>query len=294
MVDRERRAGGLAHRRRQRRMLADLGALDVGDRRRRGRQLDAREGAEGRGRGDAEERGKPPLGSRAVEHVAGERRYRRQRAQLRRKLGVGIKRVGDDDFARLDAGDLGRKTGTVAFRHAKLARGDVDPGEREAVFRRRGAGAREREQVVVAPGIEQRILGQRAGGDQPHHVAADDAFVAALSRLGGIFKLLADGDTMAERDQPVQVFVGALDRNAAHRNVAAQMLAALGEHDAKRARGDFGVLEEQFVEITHPVEQETIRIGRLDLDILLHHRGDRLSRRVWSFAAPCGIALQHR
>ena len=210
------------------------------------------------------------------------------------KLGVGIKRVGDDDFARLDAGDLGRKTGTVAFRHAKLARGDVDPGEREAVLRRGGAGAREREQVVVAPGIEQRILGQRAGGDQPHHVAAHDALVAALSRLGGIFKLLADGDTMAERDQPVQVFVGALDRNAAHRNVAAQMLAALGEHDAKRARGDFGVIEEQFVEITHPVEQETIRIGRLDLDVLLHHRGDRLSRRVWSFAAPCGIALQHR
>jgi hypothetical protein len=27
---------------------------------------------------------------------------------------------------------------------------------------------------------------------------------------------------------------------------------------------------------------------------LLHHRGDRLSRRVWSFAALCGIALQHR
>jgi hypothetical protein len=77
---------------------------------------------------------------------------------------------------------------------------------------------------------------------------------------------------VAERDQAVQIFVGALDRHAAHRNVVAEMLAALGQHDAKRAGSDFGVIEEHFVEIAHPVEQQAIRIGRLDLDILLHHR----------------------
>ena len=164
--------------------------------------------------------------------------------------------------------------GAVAFGHAELAGGDIDPGEREAVVRGRGrAGARERQQVIVAPGIEQRILGKRAGRHQPHHVAAHDALAAALARLGGVFQLLADRDTVAERDQAVQIFVGALDRHAAHRNVAAKMLAALGQHDAERARGDFGVVEEHFVEIAHPVEQEAIRIGRLDLDILLHHRG---------------------
>ena len=79
---------------------------------------------------------------------------------------------------------------------------------------------------------------------------------------------------MAERDQPVQILVGALDRHAAHRNVAALMLAALGQHDAERARGSLGIVEEQFVEIAHPVEQQTIRIGGLDLDVLLHHRRD--------------------
>ena len=52
------------------------------------------------------------------------------------------------------------------------------------------------------------------------------------------------------------------------------MLAALGEHDAERARRHLGVLEEQLVEIAHPVEQQAIRIGLLDLDELLHHRGD--------------------
>ena len=78
---------------------------------------------------------------------------------------------------------------------------------------------------------------------------------------------------MAERDQAVEILVGAMDRHAAHRDVPAEMLAAFGEHDAERARGDLGILEEQFVEIAHPVEQETIRIGGFDLDILLHHRG---------------------
>ena len=140
--------------------------------------------------------------------------------------------------------------------------------------RRRGAGARQRQQVIVALGVEQRILGQRAGRDQAHHVAAHHALGAALARLGGIFELFADRDAMAERDQPVQIFVGALDRHAAHRNVAAEMLAALGQHDAERARGGFGVVEEQFVEVAHPVEQQAIRIGRLDLDILLHHGRD--------------------
>ena len=61
-----------------------------------------------------------------------------------------------------------------------------------------------------------------------------------------------------------------MHRHAAHRDVPAEMLAALGEHDAERARRDFGVLEEQLVEIAHPIEQEAIRIGGLDLDILLH------------------------
>ena len=38
-----------------------------------------------------------------------------------------------------------------------------------------------------------------------------------------------------------------------------------------RLRG-LGVLEEQLVEIAHPVEQQAIRVGRLDLHVLRHHR----------------------
>ena len=79
---------------------------------------------------------------------------------------------------------------------------------------------------------------------------------------------------MAERDQPVQIFLGALHRNAAHRDVAIEMLAALGQHDAERPAGGLGVLEEQLVKISHAVEQQAIGIGGLDLEVLRHHRSD--------------------
>ncbi len=56
----------------------------------------------------------------------------------------------------------------------------------------------------------------------------------------------------------------------------------------ERARGDLGVLEEQLVEVAHPVEQQAIRIGGLDLDVLLHHRrgaarvlGGRTGLETW-------------
>ena len=79
---------------------------------------------------------------------------------------------------------------------------------------------------------------------------------------------------MAENNEAVEVFVRALDWYAAHRNVAAEMLAAFGQHDAEGARSNLGVVEKQFVEIAHPIKQQAIRIGGLDLDILLHHRRD--------------------
>ncbi len=145
----------------------------------------------------------------------------------------------------------------VAFGDAEFAGRNVDPGEREAgLFAGRGEPrARDAEQIIVALGVEQRVFGERAGRYQPHHVAPHHALRAALLRLGRVLELLADRDAVAERDQPVQIFVGADHRHAAHRDILAVMLAALGEHDAERARGGFGVLEEQFVEIAHPVEQ---------------------------------------
>ena len=275
-IDGERGGGRLACWRRQRRAVPELRALHIGDAGRGRGQLEAREGAEGLGRGHREIGRKPPLRGRAVEHVARQRRHDGQRAQIGRNLGVRIERVGHDDLARLDARDLGGERKAVAFGHAKFAGRNVEIGERKQRRRvgRGGARAHDRRQIIVAPRIEQRVFGERAGGDQPDHVARDDALCAALLCLRRVFGLLAHRDAEARRDQLVQIFVRAHHRHAAHRDVRALVLAALGQHDAERAARDLGVLEEQLVEIAHPVEQQAIRMGRLDLLILAHHRGD--------------------
>ena len=77
---------------------------------------------------------------------------------------------------------------------------------------------------VSVPGVTSRTTSRRTTLLAPRFL-----------RLGRVFELLADRDAVAERDQAVQIFVGALDRHAAHRDVAAEMLAALGQHDAERA-----------------------------------------------------------
>jgi hypothetical protein len=84
---------------------------------------------------------------------------------------------------------------------------------------------------------------------------------------------------MAPRDQAMEI--GAVHRHPAHRNILPAMLAALGQHDAERTACDLGVFEEQLVEIAHPVEQQAIRIGGLDLDVLLHQGRDAVVVPGW-------------
>ena len=89
LVDRHGGAGAFAQRRRQRRPLADLRALDIGDAGRRGGELEPRQRAEGLAGRDRKERRQPPLGGGAVEHVARQRHHRRQRAPVGREIGIG-------------------------------------------------------------------------------------------------------------------------------------------------------------------------------------------------------------
>ena len=81
LIDGKRCAGCFPHRRGERRMFADLRALDIGDGGGRSGKLDARKRAERRRRRHAEERCKSSLRGRSIKHVARERRHRRQAAQ---------------------------------------------------------------------------------------------------------------------------------------------------------------------------------------------------------------------
>ena len=98
-----------AQRRRQRRTLAELRALDIGDAGRRGGQLQPRQRAEGFAGRDREER-------RSAAARRSRRRTRRGSAAsppaasaTGREIGVAVERVGDDDLARLEPRDLGGK-----------------------------------------------------------------------------------------------------------------------------------------------------------------------------------------
>ena len=109
-------------RRRQRRPLAELRALHIGDAGRRGVQLQPRQRAERLGGRDREIIRQPPLGGGAVEHVARHRRHRGQGAQIRRQLGIAIERVGDDDLAGLEPRDLGGQARSGRIRRCGIRR----------------------------------------------------------------------------------------------------------------------------------------------------------------------------
>jgi hypothetical protein len=50
-------------------------------------------------------------------------------------------------------------------------------------------------------------------------------------------------------------------------------LTAAGQGDIKQSGGEAGVIVEQLIKITHSVEQQCVRVLRLDAQVLLHHRG---------------------
>ena len=129
----------------------------------------------------------------------------------------------------------------------------------------------ERGQIVVGSCIQKRVFGQGARGHQPDHPAFDHRFRATLLCLGRRFKLFADSDAEPFADQGQKIALGGMYRDPAHRDILTLMLAPLGQCDVERGCGGLGILEEQLVEIAHPIEQERHGISRLDLQKLRHH-----------------------
>ena len=68
------------------------------------------------------------------------------------------------------------------------------------------ADAAHRGEPVGGPRLEQGLLGQRAGRDQPDDRAVDQRLgTARLARLGRAFDLLGDGDAVPRADQPCEI-----------------------------------------------------------------------------------------
>ena len=173
----------------------------------------------------------------------------------------------NQDLARHDPREIGGKRAFRGRRQRKRAGRQIEPGEAQFA-----AGLGDPGEVIVAAGVEQPVLGQGAGGDDPHDGALDRPLRTAPPRLGRVLDLVADRHLEPGADQPRQIGVGGMNGHAAHRDVGAVMPAALGQRDVERRRGGPCVLEEQLVEIAHPEKQQATGMGALDLVILRHDR----------------------
>jgi len=188
-------------------------------------------------------------------------------------LEVAVFKIRDDGFLGPFREDdlLGRSLGQLVdqafgpggrpFQDAHLPRGDVDQGQAPS-FR-----------IDEQTGDEDVFLGCfRIDLDRgPGRQDLDDFALDDTLGQPRILDLLADRDLIAAAEELGRVLGDGVVGHAAHRDFLAG-----GQGDFEDPRADGRVLVEHLVEIPQAEEQESVRMGRLDPEILLHHR----SRRV--------------
>ena len=126
---------------------------------------------------------------------------------------------------------------------------------------------------MVAPGVEELHLVDRARAEHLRHLAFDE-FAGQHVAL-----LLADRHPLARLDELGDVPFRRVKRHAAHR----RFLAAR-QRDVEDRTGDDRVLVEQLVKIAQPEEQQHVGGQALpDAQVLAHHRRGRGEWFGWRF-----------
>ena len=173
--------------------------------------------------------------------------------------------VRDQDLRRHEPRELGREgVVSLALHDEEIAARHVEDGETATLP---PAAAHRREQAVSAL-LEQRVVGDRARGQDP----GDLAFDGPAAR-GRVADLVADRDRDALSQQPREVALGGVRGHPRHRDRLAVRLPAGGEGDAEQLVRAPRVVEEELVEVPHLVEEQLVRELRLDAEVLLHDRG---------------------
>ena len=193
-------------------------------------------------------------------------------------------RLGHQEFAGLEARERCGQRGLQDTHHCEFAGGHLGPRQRQ-----RPLGLGERCEIVGRARIQQRVLAQRPRRQQPDHLAAHDRLRAALARLCRVLDLFAHGDLEALADEPLEVALGAHHGHPAHGDLLPLVEAPLGERDVERVRGLPRIVEEELVEVAHPVEEKVVRVGALDFEILRHHRRRRF-HTAGAWPAPASAA----
>lgn len=148
------------------------------------------------------------------------------------------------------------------FHRGKFPRRDVRPGDGDAVARFVQTG-----DIVVSAFVEHRVVDERPRGDHPHDVP----FHQPPPRFLGIGKLLADGDLFPHRNEPGDISVRGMIGNAAHGRPLLEAAVLARQRQIEQGGNLLCVLEEHFIKIPETIEQNTVLVFFLHLEIVPHH-----------------------
>ena len=151
---------------------------------------------------------------------------------------------------------------------------DIQRGEVQSAIFIGGNGGK----IVVAVGIEQRVVDHRTGGDD----AGDFPFNDAFGHEFGVFDLFGDSDFESGGDQFGQIIIQRVIGKSAHRHSL-----ALGQGQFQNRTYSFSVFKKFLVKVAQPEKQ--YRIGRdrpFCLLILHHHRSEFLTVSLGHYFNP--------
>ena len=114
---------------------------------------------------------------------------------------------------------------------------------------------------------QQLRVGERAGRDHAQHLALHRPFAADFAHL------LTNRHRLAVAYQFGQIAFHGVKGDARHRNRLPRALAPVRQRDVQNARRLVRVVKKQLVKIAHAVEQQRVRMLRLDAQVLGHHGG---------------------
>ncbi len=171
--------------------------------------------------------------------------------------------LGHEQLGRLHARDLvGQLLFIRELREAEIARGEIDECKAVAGFCARA----DRREEVVPLRIQHLDVRDGARRNDVRDFALHDLPFLRLADL------IANRHALPGLDQPANVIVRRVVRDAAHRHEI-----SLRQRDVEKARRLLRVLEKHFVKIAEPEQQQRIRRQRApDALVLLHHRGQRV------------------
>ena len=172
-------------------------------------------------------------------------------------------RLAHQQFGRLDTFELrGQGFLVPGFQAHKAPSAEIQHGESKSIAVR----VHRHEQRLPVP-FEQRLVGERARGHDARHLPMHRSPAGR-----GVSNLLADGRPLSATDEPGEVGIHGVGRHSRHRDRFAGGVTARGKGDIEKLGGAARVIEEELVEISHPIEEKHVRMLGLDAQVLLHDR----------------------